>query len=627
VRPLRLILLVCTVALWSVPGAGADVLIPLPLEPAGPTYVIGADGPSLDDAGDTLAFDAHGDRLVEGDTNNNTDVFVRDLETGEIQLASVATNGALGNGPSFSPHLSGDGSVVAFTSHANDLVPQDRRDCSPDTYVDDCRTQLYLHDLVTGETLLVSHNAGGRPIRGGTGPDVDLSDDGRFVVFTTYVRIDPEQPGDDRQAYVFDRVDRSISGLSVSSDGEAANDSAHDPVISGDGQVATFWSGATNLVPGSGSTLYLRDLVDGTTTRLEDFQVGRADLSDDGSIVAGLSQDYDVLILDRSDGSTTTIATPGGTYPEIDLGSVIVSGDGSTALYTWLDWIGDYPPRQWVIVDVATGEQTNHTWEATEFSLSSDGSILAFTSDEADRRPCAEPASLWLLDRTVSPPALTPPVFTSDPDVTLDDGRVRAGVPVRIEWEAQDEDPLRYFVTLRGPGGGETEELRRFNDHHATEQVARDRRRLGDRGLPYGVFACDRSSSTLALAPMFVLRGPQEDSSSIAYEGTWRETRNPDAWRNALRITSDAGAAATLSFDGTQVAWVARRGPDQGSSTVSVDGTVIEEVDLVASERGQALVVFRWRGAAGPHTIRVEATGSGPVSVDGFAVIEPTEGP
>ncbi len=94
---------------------------------------------------------------------------------------------------------------------------------------------------------------------------------------------------------------------------------------------------------------------------------------------------------------------------------------------------------------------------------------------------------------------------------------------------------------------------------------------------------------------------------------------------NGLRVASGAGSAATLVFDGSQVAWVARTGPQQGTATVSVDGAVVATVDLFEAERHHASIAFRWRGDPGPHTLRIETLGSEPVSLDGFAVIRPTE--
>lgn len=69
-----------------------------------------------------------GDRqLVVGDTNDASDVFVRDLATSTITRVSVASSGVQGTGGSgsFMPSISADGRYVAFASSATNLVGGD----------------------------------------------------------------------------------------------------------------------------------------------------------------------------------------------------------------------------------------------------------------------------------------------------------------------------------------------------------------------------------------------------------------------------------------------------------------------------------------------------------------------
>jgi Tol biopolymer transport system component len=82
--------------------------------------------PSLSADGYTVAFASQASDLVAGDTNNATDVFVRSLGWHpKTTRASVSTDGSQGNGDSLQPSLSADGSTVAFTSEASNLVPGD----------------------------------------------------------------------------------------------------------------------------------------------------------------------------------------------------------------------------------------------------------------------------------------------------------------------------------------------------------------------------------------------------------------------------------------------------------------------------------------------------------------------
>lgn len=81
--------------------------------------------PSLSAHGERVAFQSDAPDLGPGDTNGATDVFLRDLRSGEVIRLSVDAAGAEVAGASLSPALSPDGSVVAFSSDATTLVPGD----------------------------------------------------------------------------------------------------------------------------------------------------------------------------------------------------------------------------------------------------------------------------------------------------------------------------------------------------------------------------------------------------------------------------------------------------------------------------------------------------------------------
>lgn len=88
---------------------------------AGGTPAISADGRSV-------AFWSSATNLVPDDTNDRNDVFVHDRQSGITSRVSVDTAGAEGNFDSLTPAISADGRAVAFTSHASNLVPGDTND-------------------------------------------------------------------------------------------------------------------------------------------------------------------------------------------------------------------------------------------------------------------------------------------------------------------------------------------------------------------------------------------------------------------------------------------------------------------------------------------------------------------
>ena len=82
----------------------------------------GADAPDLDAAGTHLAFESDSNDMAGTDGNGAEDVFVRDLTDTTTTLISHGPGGAAGDGPSFHPSISGDGTRVAFETIATDLL-------------------------------------------------------------------------------------------------------------------------------------------------------------------------------------------------------------------------------------------------------------------------------------------------------------------------------------------------------------------------------------------------------------------------------------------------------------------------------------------------------------------------
>jgi len=102
--------------------------------------------PSISDDGRYVAFYSLASNLVPGDTNDKSDIFVHDRQTGEMTLVSVASDGTQGNAESDSPFISTDGRHVVFYSWATNLVPGDTNG----------QWDIFVHDRERGETIRVS---------------------------------------------------------------------------------------------------------------------------------------------------------------------------------------------------------------------------------------------------------------------------------------------------------------------------------------------------------------------------------------------------------------------------------------------------------------------------------------
>ena len=82
-----------------------------------------SDDPAISADGRFVAFRSAATNLVSGLAGNGlAQIFVRDVERGVTALLTQTASGGPGNGASWSPALSGDGSTISFASDASDLV-------------------------------------------------------------------------------------------------------------------------------------------------------------------------------------------------------------------------------------------------------------------------------------------------------------------------------------------------------------------------------------------------------------------------------------------------------------------------------------------------------------------------
>src|SRR5262249_30552769 len=135
-----------------------------------------SNAPSVSADGRYVAFVSSAPDLVPGDTNGTGDVFVRDLKAGTTTLVSVNSAGtASGNRASQSPSISAAGRYVAFVSFATDLVANDANGTG----------DVFVRDLWTGTTTLVSVNQAGTASANGNSANPVISADGSHVAFVS----------------------------------------------------------------------------------------------------------------------------------------------------------------------------------------------------------------------------------------------------------------------------------------------------------------------------------------------------------------------------------------------------------------------------------------------------------
>ncbi len=109
-------------------------------------------GPAISGDGRFIAFVSNATNFVAGDTNGVSDIFVRDLQTNTTTRISVDSGGAQANGNSYDPAISGDGRFIAFASEGDNLVSGDTNNVS-DIFVRDAQTSVTSRvSIATGGT-------------------------------------------------------------------------------------------------------------------------------------------------------------------------------------------------------------------------------------------------------------------------------------------------------------------------------------------------------------------------------------------------------------------------------------------------------------------------------------------
>lgn len=310
-----------------------------------------------------VAFDSEATDLVSGDTNQNTDVFVRDQVTGSTERVSVTWKGQEPRGDSKCPAISADGRHVAFLSNAWNMYAGGANLGSP-------RWDVYVRDRDAGTTERVSVNPDGSDADADSFCPLAISGDGGRIAFGSWASLAPADPFSleaEADVYVWDRETGGLEVASVDTDGVARG--GIDPALSADGSTVAFASWAKlvpTAIPNGSSLVYVRDLSAGVTTVASldpegSFSLSAGDntapsLSDDGRVVAFLTRSrsfhvlpqaksgQNVILFDRDTG--TSMAS--GAYRPMDcghpaepfqcnggaLGRPSISGDGRFVTYS-----------------------------------------------------------------------------------------------------------------------------------------------------------------------------------------------------------------------------------------------------------------------------------------------------
>lgn len=269
--------------------------------------------------GNLIVFSSWASNLVPNDTNDESDIFLYNRLTCAISRLSISTTNEQANSSSIDVSISNDGRFVAFTSFADNLIPG-----TPDH-----SAQIYVRDLQMDTLTMASVTSDEVP-----GSSISsmpfLSMDGRYVSFTTWSTLSPDDMDSDYDIYVRDLLLGETILASVNSDGVKANGRTIGGFLSVDGRYVLMDSEGTNMVEDDTNGAldsFVRDLLTGTTMRVslsvsnEEIPIGTGagGISSDGRYVvltdasnAMIPNDnnnvYDVFIHDIATGNKRLIS-------------------------------------------------------------------------------------------------------------------------------------------------------------------------------------------------------------------------------------------------------------------------------------------------------------------------------
>jgi Tol biopolymer transport system component len=319
-----------------------------------------ANGDSIDPAisadGRFVAFASNATNLFDGDTNKDSDVFVRDLQLSSTALVSLnANNTGSSGGGSFSPVISADGRYILFLN--NNILKLRDQTAATNYVLSPLSTKVgvitpsgrYIAYLQSGTPYIWDTQINGKIYTNSSLGSIffmNLSPDGQWIAY-----VDASKIG------LLDQI--SNSNRTVAAYGSAVPGLK----FSADGNSLVYATSKSNSVDDINGVadVYVYDIPSGTNALVSrGFYSGKSangrseapDISADGRFIVygSLASDIvpfdnnnrkDVFLFDRQSGTTTLLSASSQAQNSANLDSraPVFSGDGQTIMFH--SWASD----------------------------------------------------------------------------------------------------------------------------------------------------------------------------------------------------------------------------------------------------------------------------------------------
>ncbi|MDY0340579.1 MAG: cell wall-binding repeat-containing protein [Coriobacteriia bacterium] len=306
----------------------------------------GSRSPGMSNSGRYIAF-LTGRDMLPVDTNDNQDLYVRDMETGEYTLLDALGDGsALGSNIS-EIAMSGDGQYVVFETDYM-LVPDDTNN----------RSDVYVWSWATDEFVWASETPSSAVVPSRGARSAGISDDGRYIGIFTGRDMVPDDTNDGQDLYVRDMVTGEYTYVDLMGDGSSPGGYLYDFQMTGDGTFIVFTAFDVDIAlddDNGESDVYVWSVADEELIWASetpegvsepDRQVFRGTISDDGMRVAFFSDrayvpddtngGRDIYVRDMESGEfERVIVTADGSSPGEGVDGLTLSGDGKWLAFEW----------------------------------------------------------------------------------------------------------------------------------------------------------------------------------------------------------------------------------------------------------------------------------------------------
>jgi Tol biopolymer transport system component len=192
--------------------------------------------PSISADGTKVVFSSEASNLVSGDTNGVNDIYVYDVISKVWSSPVLRMGGAVPDGPSTEPSINRDGSMIAFTSQASNLVSGDGNGVADVFTVTTENSIERISERISEGVLVEGDGASGQPSIASLTNVVSFSSDAQNLV-----EVDTNGVSD-----IFVRApDSNIQRISKSS-GAQYSGASTAPSISADGNRIAFLTDGVN---------------------------------------------------------------------------------------------------------------------------------------------------------------------------------------------------------------------------------------------------------------------------------------------------------------------------------------------------------------------------------------------